>query len=209
MILYILQIPQLGIFFHFLKPNPMLNCLINKGVSFGVNMEQVLLAKNGDEEAFRKLIEESKSMLYRTAFAYTRNEDDAIEIVQETVYKAFVSINQLKEPAYFGTWLTRILINCSINYMKKQKRMILFSEPIPKYVASTNPGHVEEKMDLSFAIDQLEEKLKTVVILKYYHDLTIIQIAEILECPVGTVKTRLHMALKKLRVELKEESVNE
>ena len=56
---------------------------------------------------------------------------------------------------------------------------------------------------------QLEEKLKTVVILKYYQDLTIVQIAEILECPVGTVKTRLHMALKKLRVELKEECVNE
>jgi len=172
-------------------------------------MEQVLHAKNGDEIAFRELIEEKKAMLYRTAFAYTKNEDDAIEIVQETVYKAFISIKQLKEPAYFTTWLTRILINCAINYMKKQKRIIPLSEPIPIDLASTNTGNAEEIMDLSFAIDQLEEKLKTVVILKYYQDLTIVQIAEILECPVGTVKTRLHMALKKLRVELKEECVNE
>ncbi|MBP1932002.1 sigma-70 family RNA polymerase sigma factor [Ammoniphilus resinae] len=140
---------------------------------------------------------------------YTRNEDDALEIVQETVYKAFISIKQLKEPAYFRTWLTRVLINCAINYIKKQERIIPFSEPIPNRVASANTTHVEDKMDLSSAIDQLEEKLKTVVILKYYHDLTIVQIAEILECPVGTVKTRLHNALKKLRVELKEVCVNE
>jgi RNA polymerase sigma-70 factor, ECF subfamily len=173
-------------------------------------MEQIIRAKKGDAEAFRYLIKERKDVLYRTAFAYVKNEDDAIEIVQEAVYKAFVSISNLKEPAYLNTWLTRILINCAIDHIQKKKRVTLFSNMIVNEASSSDTASsVEEKMDLVDAMGRLEEKYKTVIILKYFQDLTTFQIAEILKCPVGTVKTRIHSALKILKLDLKEECINE
>ncbi|QDP39500.1 sigma-70 family RNA polymerase sigma factor [Radiobacillus deserti] len=175
-------------------------------------METVRRAMNGDDEAFYSLIQENKSTLYRTAFAYTKNEHDAIDIVQEAVYKAYISLGKLKEPDYFHTWLTRILINCAIDFLRKKKRVIPFDEPLPESVTSNGvleQKPVEDTMDLLQAVANLNEKYKTVIILKYYRDLPLKQIAEILDCPIGTVKSRLNMALKKLRINLEEDWVYE
>lgn len=169
-------------------------------------MEKVIQAQRGNEGAFRQLIMERQNTLYRTAYAYAHNQHDALDIVQECVYKAYLSIHKLKEPAHFNTWLIRVLINCAIDYMKKKNRVTLLPNPVSEYVEiPVNSSSVEERMDIAKAVGHLEEKYHTVIILKYYHDLTVFQIAELLSCPVGTVKTRLHTAMKKLRIELKEE----
>jgi RNA polymerase sigma-70 factor (ECF subfamily) len=169
-------------------------------------MDHIIRAQQGDDDAFNHLIDEYKSLLYRTALAYVRNEDDAIEIVQTTVYKAYLSITRLKEPAYFKTWLTRILINCAVDYIRNKKRVIPFADISDSRTTSLQDGFENE--ELHDSIQKLDEKYKTVVILKYFHDLTHEQIAEILNCPVGTVKTRLHRALQTLRMDLKEECIN-
>lgn len=85
---------------------------------------KVKRAINGDEKAFIELIEKQREKLYRVAYAYVKNEEDALDIVQETVYKAYISIDTLRKPKYFNTWLTKILINISLATLKKIK--ILF-----------------------------------------------------------------------------------
>lgn len=163
-------------------------------------------AKKGDNIAFQELIEEEKAKLYRTAYLYVKDENDALDIVQETVYKAYIAIKKVKEEQHFSTWLTRILINNALDFLKKKSRIIIPIESLE------HPSHVreeqhEENMDLLHAIDQLESRYKTVIILRYYNDYTIKQIAETLKCPEGTVKTNLHRALSKLKIDLREEYI--
>ena len=78
-------------------------------------------AKNGDEEAFYQLINQKKTELYRIAFVYVQNENDAVDIFQQTIIRAYEGLPKLNEPKYFSTWITRIVINCSKTYIAKTK----------------------------------------------------------------------------------------
>lgn len=171
-------------------------------------IEKVIRARSGDDNAFTDLISERKEMLYRIAFTYVKNKEDALDIVGETIYKAYISMKKLKEPQFFYTWLTRILINCAMDHIRKHKRIVPIENEIAGYEALNGRDSVE-LLDLYNAVDRLEPKYKTIVILKYFQDFTLVQISEVLECPVGTVKTHLHKALKELRFELKEDCYNE
>jgi RNA polymerase sigma-70 factor, ECF subfamily len=167
-------------------------------------------AKRGNSKAFQKLIEAEKEKLNRMAYLYLKNESDAIDIVHETLYKAYISIEKLKEPDYFSTWLMRILINTALDFNKKNKWIIPVEE-LERYGNDENTErlHVEERLDLVDAIARLEEKYKTVIILRYYNDLPIKEIAKILNCPEGTVKTNLHRAIQQLRTFLERSASNE
>lgn len=169
--------------------------------------EQVEKAKQGDETAFCRLIDRRKADLYTVAYCYVKNKEDALDLVSETVYKAFISLPGLKHPEHFNTWLTRILINCSLDHLKKSKRTFALEEA-EQQAGLREPISLstdeETRLDLLRALDKLDEKLKTVVILKYFQDLTLEEVSRVLKCPVGTVKTYLHRALKILRLELKE-----
>ncbi|MDR3598732.1 sigma-70 family RNA polymerase sigma factor [Clostridium sp.] len=167
--------------------------------------EKVRLAICGDEEAFTYLINSKKEQLYRTAFAYVKNKEDALDIIQETVYKAYVSIYKLKEPKYFNTWITKILINTSITFMKKNSKIIYLEDELNNITDSEN--NQDEKLDLLHAIDKLEEKIKRVIILKYLNDLTISDVAKVLDIPEGTAKTYLNKGLSKLKIYLGEELI--
>lgn len=154
-------------------------------------------AQQGNQKAFLKLIESEKEKLYRMAFLYVKNEDDALDIVQETIMKAFINIKAVKEEGYFSTWLVKILINTALETLRKNSKIILLKEDT---VEKPSPNiQIEEKMDLLQAIEQLEEKYKTVIILRYYKDLPVQQIADYLDCPEGTVKSNLHRAIQKLK----------
>lgn len=172
-------------------------------------MSDVILVKraiSGDKSAFCQLVEEYKEDLYRIAYSYVKNQHDALDIVGETVYKAFTSINTLKNPAYVKTWFTRILINCAINHLNKSKKIVYLDEdPSICWREEIDYSlHNEEQFDLHKALDDLDFKHKTIVILKYFEDLTLEQIAEVMDWPVSTVKTYLYRALRKLNVRLKE-----
>jgi len=166
--------------------------------------EKVIKAIKGDDNAFYELISERRGQLYRTAYTYAKNKEDALDIVSETVYKAYLSIKKLKEPRFFNTWLTRILINCSLDYIKKNKKVVDF-QMCTVFDEKVKDENKEEVIDLHNALDKLNENCKTIVILKYFQDLTITEVAEVLQCPIGTIKTNLHKALSQLRISLKEE----
>ncbi|CAH1206480.1 RNA polymerase sigma factor SigV [Paenibacillus plantiphilus] len=173
-------------------------------------MERVNHAIIGDKDAFTELIMDHKTLMYRTAYSYCGNEHDAMEIVHETVYKAFKSIKNLREPAYFKTWLIKILINCAIHNMKRKSKVIHFVNEHPIHTQASYSHDTDARLDIQASILELEDKPRSIIILKFYHDMTFSQIADVLECPVSTVKTNYYLALKKLRLKLNEEEcINE
>lgn len=80
----------------------------------------VQLAQNGDEQAFYQLIEQEQYKLYRMAYVYVQNENDAVEVFQQSIIRAYEGLPQFKDPQYFSTWLTRIMINCCKTYLAKK-----------------------------------------------------------------------------------------
>lgn len=175
------------------------------------DIDIVIQAQKGDDVAFSKLIKGCKENLYKIAFAYLKNEEEALDIVSDTIYKAYMNINKLENPQYFNTWITRILINNAINRLKKNNRIILIDEYEKIEGFNTQLSDIEfdvsRRVDLYSAIDQLNVKLKSIIILKYFQDMTISEISEVLKIPEGTIKVYLHRALKKLKIELKEEFI--
>lgn len=155
-----------------------------------------------DDEVLQRLIEVDKQRLYRIAYIYVKNEDDALEIVQEAVYKAFLNIKKLKQPEFFNTWITRIIVNASLDYIKKRNRLIYIVE---EKDLEKNATEDMEYIDLYKAVDSLDGLYKTVIILKYFEDLKIKDIAKILDITESNVKNYIHKALKQLRVDLKED----
>lgn len=133
------------------------------------------------------------------AFLYVKNQQDALDIVDETVYKAYLNYKKLKKKEYFKTWITRILINCAIDFLKHRNK---YSEDIDINNFETLD---KEYIDLYNGINLLSGVLKSIVILKYFQDLTIKEIGEILGMTESSVKNNLHKALEFLRFQLREE----
>ncbi len=167
--------------------------------------ELAAAARRGDPEAFHQLVNGVKMKLYSIAFSYLKNEADALEAIQETVCRAFVRIGKLKEPRYFHTWLIRILIHYCIDEQKRKRKMLPMFE-LPESLAADL--ELDEKLGLQMAVDRLAPHLRHIVILKYYQDMTLPEIAKLLEKPEGTVKTWLHKALNELRSAFRKEEEN-
>ena len=154
-------------------------------------------AKKGDKEAFEKLLVLHKNQLYRTAFLYVRNREDALDVVQETAFKSYLAISTLKEEKFFLTWLTKILIRCAYDLLKKRKGEVSIDKVTP--ILSIREKSSVEVMDLANAINNLKQHYRDVIVLFHYHDLTIKEVANILELPENTVKTYLLRGRKQLK----------
>ena len=185
----------------------MTNTLKFKLLSFSKEKKEHSLEKKaiyGDKKAFENLIENNEEYLYKMAFLYTKNEHDALDIFQDTVYKAFLNIDKLKEPSYFKTWITKILINTFNTKYKKTVNYLNIRDYEHK-IEEVNYQQIEDKIDLYDAIDRLDEKYKTPIILQYFQDMTIGEIAEILDINENTIKTYLRRGKASLYELLKEE----
>jgi RNA polymerase sigma factor (sigma-70 family) len=152
-----------------------------------------------DVSEFTARTERLKNRLYRTALLYVGSESIALDAVDEAIYRGFKSLKKLRQPEYFETWMTRILIN----ECKKELRRRKHEQPI-----DTIPETAEERFDtlpLKDAILRLPGELKEVIILRYFSGFTLAETAESLEIPQGTVVTRQRRALRLLKLELSEE----
>lgn len=139
-------------------------------------MEEVFLVKSAikwDRQAFEKLIDIYFDRLCKEAYMRCKYEEDVKEIVQETIYKAYRNIKTLKEPKYFKTWLSRILINVTNDYLRKKGIVDLELDEKAYIKEIVVEDKVEIKIDLYNAIDTLEDKYKDVIILRYINDFKI------------------------------------
>lgn len=164
--------------------------------------ELVRAAQRGDPEAFHQLVSMERIKLYSIAFAYLKNEADALEAIQETTCRAFLKLGKLKEHRYFHTWFIRILIHYCMDEQKRKRKMLPLFQ-LPETLAADLA--LDEKLRLQMAIDKLNPHLRHVIILKYYEDMTLSEIARLLEKPEGTVKTWLNKALNELRAIFRKE----
>ncbi|MDU5249979.1 sigma-70 family RNA polymerase sigma factor [Clostridium perfringens] len=162
----------------------------------------------GNKESFGILIKNNKEYLYKMAFLYVKDEQDALEVIHETVYRAFLNIEKLKKAKFFNTWITRILINVSIDFLKKKGKNEMLDESTP-IIKEKCEISTEEKLDLYNAIDLLNDNYKTVIIMMYFNDIKIKDISKVMEIPENTVKTYLRRAKQALGEVLKEGYLNE
>ena len=149
-----------------------------------------------------KYIIENREYYYRLAYSYVKNEADSLDVIQESIIKALISIESLKEIEKVKSWFYKIVIRTSIDYIRKYKKyndMIDISEII-------NNGKSDQYKDLDLykALDELDETYKTIIILRYFEDMKINDIADILDENPNTVKTRLYAGLKKLKIDIGE-----
>jgi RNA polymerase sigma factor (sigma-70 family) len=165
-----------------------------------VMKEEIEIATT-DEQAFYEQVAGQKKKLYSIAYSYLRNEVDSLEVLQEATFRAWIKRKSLKNPARFAPWLTRILINCCNDELKRKKRNSI-SEAV-----RSDDGIMEmrsdRRLDMEQALDGVKAKYRQVLVLKYYKDMTLTEIAEVLNKPEGTVKTWLNKGLKQLRDKMK------
>jgi RNA polymerase sigma-70 factor (ECF subfamily) len=166
--------------------------------------------QTGDQDAFAELFERYKNLVYKTAFLMLDDANEAEEALQEVfvlVYKSLASFDPAK--GALTTWLHRITLNYCLGY--RRKRRFLFESLDEE--ASTLPSepaevHLAEKEVMQQAIAGLSAKQRAVVILRYYWGLPYAEIAQVLDIPLGTVKSRIDMALRALRQKLSEPEEN-
>lgn len=155
-------------------------------------------ARKGDDQAFLDLFQNYEEEIYKIAFIYVKNQNDALDIVQETAYRSF------------KTWLIKIAINSSLDLIRKQNKITLQEPSIER---ESKEEAIEEQVLLKMTVldlmEQLNEDEKTIIILKYYKDYTIKDISKIRNIPLSTAKTILYRALKKLRKNRDGADINE
>lgn len=160
---------------------------------------EATLAKKGDQNAFIRLIQYFEPDLYRVAHAILKRDEDCADAIQNAVLLAYETIYKLRQPPFFKTWLIRILINECNQILRKQKKVFHIEE----MREITTHNYDLELIELKMAVEKLEDPLKIVIILHYFEDLSVKEIAEILSLPEGTVKSRLHRARQVLQARWK------
>lgn len=154
------------------------------------------------QEILINYVKDNKEKLYRVAFSYSKNEEEALDIVQEAITKALKNINKLKQTEYVKTWFYRILINECLQYIKRNKRIITCElSEIENQIEYKNMS--PDELDVYNYVQNLNEKLKTVIILRYFEDMKISEIAKITKTNENTVKSRLYKALKILNTSMR------
>lgn len=153
--------------------------------------------KDRKEQKIEQVLLENYNRYYRLAYSYVHNEADAGDIVQEGAYKAILHSEKLKKDEYAATWVYRIMLNEIFRFLKKER-------PVSLDEIAVEHGSEDsyEEIDLKRALDALAKEDKAVIELKYFEDMKLTEIADVLEENVNTVKSRLYRGLKKLRLEL-------
>ena len=147
-----------------------------------------------------RILTDNYEKYYRLAYSYMRNEDDALDVVQESAYRAIRDCGKVKNKDYLSTWIYRIVVNTALDLLRKKKKETL-TEELPEIPVEDQ----YQETELRTILNQLDHKSKTLIILRYFEDLKLEDIADILGDNLNTVKARLYRSLKKLRLNLEAE----
>lgn len=158
----------------------------------------VIAARRGDARAFTTLVRRHERSLHATACAILGVGWDASDAVQETLATAWARLPRLREPAAFGAWLTRILVNRCTSTLRSRRKEVLIADPDEPRQTAYDIAGPETALELAAAVGSLDPLHREVVALRYFRDMKVDQIAEVLGCPAGTVKSRLSRAIAQL-----------
>jgi RNA polymerase sigma-70 factor (ECF subfamily) len=183
--------------------------------------ELVERARKGDRDAFRELVERYQRKIATLALGMLRNREDALDVVQETFTKAFQSLDRFKGDASFYTWTYRIAVNLCIDHQRREAKMPVATpdphesgdraaDPVTLLVDGAEQGDpFQRTLDseiahrLSTAIAELTPEHRAVILLREVDGLSYEEISRVLDCPKGTVMSRLHYARRQLQERLR------
>ena len=178
-----------------------------------IEKELIKKAKKGDEKSFEALILSCKGRAYNIALRYMQNEEDALDAMQESFLKVFRHLNKFNEQSRFDTWVYRIVVNTCNDMLRKNKKHNYIDtiyknendEEVAIEIADSAPGpdelllRKEESGNILNCLNRLGKEHREVLILRDIKGFTYDEIADILECSIGTVKSRVSRAREKLK----------
>ncbi len=176
------------------------------------HVERTMLVErfqNGEDSAFDEIVDRCHKHVYSLAYRFTRNCEDACDISQEVFIKVFRSLNKLRNSSAFDAWLKRVTVNACMDYLRRQPNEQMlddFSQVEHEYITYGYNGLPNQPVEdrelqrvISRAVDQLPTRQRSVFILRHYEGLSLKEIAETLNCSLGTVKAHLFRATRRLR----------
>ncbi len=176
--------------------------------------ELVARSKTGDMDSFNQLVKRWERPIFALAYRTLGREEDARDVTQETFLRAFRALSGFKGDAKFSSWLYRIALNLCRDWMRKERRtpVVAVPEGVDVEQLAADRGPVETVEDLAArselsrevarAMESLPAEQRQAIILKEYHGLTFQEIADLMKCPLSTVKTRVYQGLSTLRKQL-------
>lgn len=190
---------------HQLFPSPRTssNCIQFDNVKKGASLDMRTRNAFQHEEVFVQFIREQKERFYLLAYSYTKNEQDALDVVQDSIQKAMLSLDRLENVTYMKSWFYKIVVRTAIDFLRKHKRLQVTDDDTLQYLTPAQED-VYENVDLEHALDELPQMYREVVILHYFEDLKLADVANILDIKLSTAKSRLYKALKLLKIQLED-----
>jgi RNA polymerase sigma-70 factor, ECF subfamily len=183
--------------------------------------ELVARSRGGDLDSFNQLVLRWERPIYALAYRVIGREEDARDVTQETFLRAFRALSGFKGQAKFSSWLYRITLNLCRDWIRRERRTPIAQAPegvdLVELAGEGTPAETIEELvsrkELGKAVAKamalLPDEQRTAIILKEYHGLTFQEIADLLDCPLSTVKTRLYQGLTVLRRHLHQTNVEE
>ena len=151
-----------------------------------------------------QILTENYERYYRLAYSYMRNENDALDVVQESAYRAIRDCRKVRNKDYLSTWIYRIVVNTALDMLRRKKKENI-TEELPEIPVEDQ----YQDLELGTVLNQLDDKSRTIILLRYFEDLKLEDIADIVGDNLNTVKARLYRSLKKLRLNLEAEHYRE
>ena len=150
-------------------------------------------------------ITDNQAQFYRLAYSYVHQREAALDVVQNAVVRALEKYDTIRDPKAVKTWFYRVVVNESLRYLEKYGREL----PCEPEDFRDIPAQEKEEADyeLYCRIDRLPAELKTVIILRFYEDLSLKEIAQVTNLRLSTVKYRLYAGLNKLKTGIEEEAI--
>ncbi len=176
--------------------------------------ELVARSMGGDADSFNELVLRWERPIYALAYRTIGREEDARDVCQETFLRAFRALPGFRGQAKFSSWLYRIALNLCRDWIRRERRAPIVQAPenvdLIELAAAAEPSESIEDLvarrDMAQTVERamalLPEEQRTAIVLKEYHGLTFQEIADLMNCPLSTVKTRLYQGLTVLRREL-------
>lgn len=161
------------------------------------HLQLIRAAKAGDIEAFTRLVRSYQDFLFRTAFAIVHDYSEAQDIVQEAFVKAFVSLRTLKDAKAFASWITTIATRIAIDSVRRRPKIDWYTDAVDTLTSPLVKSDL--RIDLFNAMAQLTPEHRVIVVLREVQGFDYQEIANILNIPIGTVRSRLHTARMQLR----------
>ena len=160
--------------------------------------------KTSREALIENLVTENYEKYYRLAFSYVHNEADALDIVQEGAYKAMFKCDSLKEDSFAATWVYRIMLNEIFLFCRRKETYAVENFDMLNDTQEDFTQKKEEDLLLQRAFHDLSPKEKAVIELRYFEDLKLEEISDMLDENLNTVKSRLYRALEKMKLSMTE-----